>query len=391
MAAVDEHNAKTCFIIMPYGKRADGGGEAFDFDRLYADVLRGPVAALGLAPVRCDEIMRAGSIHKDMFVHIATAEVAIVDLTLLNPNVFYELGVRHALRPSVTVLVKRRGSPLPFNIQGERVVEYPGPDGTYESFNRAVTAFIQAGLASASPDSPIFNVLQDARKDWKAERIDRPQDFPYRLTSQPGKRVTIITGDLRGRRNIDVWVNSENTNMQMARFFDRTLSAIVRYEGAKKDDNGEILEDTIADELKAATGGREYVTPGSVYVTGAGDLAKTRCVKKVFHAASVYGVPGGGYKVIQDVEQCVTAALRRMDHPNYAADDLRTIAFPMMGTGAGGGPVDAIAPKLIRAAVSYLESHPEGRVSTVYFSAWNHRDLEACQAALKSMREVEPA
>src|SRR3954471_15915741 len=100
-AADDDSNARTCFIIMPYGKR-DDGGEAIDFDRLYADVLRGPVAALGVAPVRCDEIMRAGSIHKDMFVHIATAAVAIVDLTLLNPNVFYELGVRHALRPSVT-------------------------------------------------------------------------------------------------------------------------------------------------------------------------------------------------------------------------------------------------------------------------------------------------
>lgn len=381
---------KNCFIIMPFGIKTTVDDNEIDFNLIYEDIIREPVEALGLKPIRSDEIARAGTIHRDMFHHIATDDIAVVDLTLLNPNVFYELGVRHALKPAITILIKRRGAAIPFNIQSERIIEYPSESGSYGESRSLIKAFIQAGLGSNSPDSPIFNFLQDARKDWKAERITLLENHPYRLADQPGKQICILTGDLRERRNIDVWVNSENTNMQMARFFDRSLSAIIRYEGAEKDDNGEVVEDTIAAELRKMTHDRESVTPGTVYVTGSGALARTRGVKKIFHAAAVYGVPGSGYQVIQEVEKCVTAALRRMDHEQYITDDLRTIVFPMMGTGVAGGQVDIIAPRLIQAAISYLCSYPESRVTTVYFSAWNHRDLEACVTALASVQGVEP-
>jgi O-acetyl-ADP-ribose deacetylase (regulator of RNase III) len=167
------------------------------------------------------------------------------------------------------------------------------------------------------------------------------------------------------------------------------LSAIIRYEGAEKDENGEVVEDTIAVELKALLRNRESVTPGAVYVTGAGALGRTRGVKKIFHAASVYGVPGSGFQVIQEVERCVTTALHRMDHEQYKDCGLRTIVFPMLGSGVAGGQVGVIAPRLLQAAISYFRSCPESAVSTVYFSAWNHHDLEACLAALGASKEVE--
>ncbi|MGH3825351.1 MAG: NUDIX domain-containing protein [Pseudonocardiaceae bacterium] len=130
------------------------------------------------------------------------------------------------------------------------------------------------------------------------------QEHCYRIRKRPQRQIHVITGDIREWPGIDVWVNSENTNMQMARFYDRSLSAMIRYEGAEKDDNGEAIDDTIARELAAAVGGRESVTPGTVYVTGAGALAATRGVKKIFHAATTQGVPGSGYQVMRDVEKC---------------------------------------------------------------------------------------
>ena len=381
---------KTAFVIMPYDKKKDAEGNEIDFELVYRDVIQEPLEALGFEPIRCKEITQAGSIHQDMFRHIATAEVAIVDISTLNPNVFYELGVRHALRPSVTILIKQRGMAIPFNIQGERVIEYPGESGSMRDARDAIKRFIEAGLRSNTPDSPIFNLLQDARKDWKSERIAQPSDYPYRLVSQPNKRICIITGDLRERRNIDVWVNSENTNMQMSRFYDKSLSAMIRYEGAEKDENGEVVSDTIADELTARLRGRQSVTPGSVYVTGSGALAHTKGVKKIFHAATVCGVPGSGYQCMQNVEKCVVNALTRFDDAQFEGDGLRTIVFPMMGTGAGGTKVEEVAQRLIGAAVSYLLNNPESKAETVYFSAWNYRDLEACRAALREIREVEP-
>ena len=62
----------------------------------------------------------------------------------------------------------------------------------------------------------------------------------------PNKRVCVITGDICKRHGIDVWVNSENTNMQMSRFYDKTLSGMIRCEGAEKDENEQIVADTIA-------------------------------------------------------------------------------------------------------------------------------------------------
>jgi len=380
---------KTCFIIMPFGRKPDLNGNDIDFDLVYRDVFVEPLELLGFTPIRCDEIVGPGSIHRDMFTHIAMDDLAIVDITTGNPNVFYELGVRHALKPAMTILVKRRGAPVPFNINGQRIVEYPAEDGSYSRSREELRRYIERGPSLEVPDSPIFGLLQDARKDWKRERISKLQQFRYRLAGRRARELCLITGDIRDWHGIDVWVNSENTNMQMARFYDQSLSAVIRYEGAAKDENGEIVDDTIANELRERVGKREAVTPGTVYVTGSGALAANKNVKKIFHAATVHGVPGTGYRVIPDVEKCVTACLSRMDHERFRDEELTSIVFPMMGTGVAGGQVEAIAPRLIRSMISYFYLYPESRVRTVYFSAWNHRDLEACQGALSSLEEIE--
>ena len=383
--------ATTAFVIMPFGQKLDIDGEIVDFDAVYEDIIREPLEAMGFTPLRCDEIEGAGTIHRDMFEQIATAQIAVVDLTTLNPNVFYELGVRHALRSSITILIQRRGTTIPFNIHSERIIQYPDVNGSNTETRIAIKAFIAAGVNSPQPDSPIFTTLQDVRKDWKTERISQLQSFPYRFKSAPHKQIIVVTGDIREWRGIDVWVNSENSNLQMARFFDRTLSAIIRYEGASKDENDEIVEDTIAIDLLAQLRGRQSVTPGTIYVTTAGALALTKGVKKVFHAATVYGVPGSGYQTMAEVEKCVTAALRRIDQPQFADDHLRSIIFPMMGTGSGGGKVENVGPLLIQAAINYITANPNSTVETVYFSAWNHRDLEICTTALANSHVLERA
>ncbi|MEU8632803.1 macro domain-containing protein [Amycolatopsis sp. NPDC048633] len=380
---------KKCFIIMPFGRKTDGNGETIDFDVVYHELFREPVVSMGFEPIRCDEITTAGSIHEDMFRHIAADDLAIVDITTNNPNVFYELGVRHALRPAMTILTKARGTNIPFNIAGQRVIDYPSANGSFADARAEIARFIRTGLLESRVDSPIFAVLQEARKDWQRERIAAAKEYPYRLRSDSSRLISIITGDLRDWRGIDVWVNSENVNMQMARFYDRSLSAIIRYEGAMKDDNGEVTDDVIADELIALLKDRQSVTPGSVYVTGSGALARTRGVKRIFHAATTHGVPGTGYQVISEVEQCVTRALERMDQERFREENLGSIVFPMMGTGNGGGHVDVIAPRLLQAAVSYLAAHTESSVRKVYFAAWNHRDLQACQAALAARDDID--
>jgi nudix-type nucleoside diphosphatase (YffH/AdpP family) len=381
---------RTCFVMMPYGKKTDSDGNVIDFESVYSEVIVESVEAMGFEVVRSDKIPQAGGIHKDMFTHIAVDDLAIVDLTNSSPNVFYELGVRHALKPSVTILIKAQGSFVPFNVQDERIIEYPVSSGSVEETCEQIKRFIATGFATNKPDSPIFNILQDARRDWKRDRLTTLDEHAYRLVAQPDRQISVVTGDLREQRQIDVWVNSENTNMQMARFYDRSVSAMIRYAGAEKDDNGEVIDDTIAKELTLRLNGRESVTPGTVYVTGSGALASTNQVKRIFHAATAHGVPGGGYRLMQNVETCVTACLRRMETESQRAGSLHTIVFPMIGTGEGGGDVNDVAPRLIQAAISYLRNKPDSQVTKVYFSAWSQRDLDACQATLTASDDVEP-
>jgi O-acetyl-ADP-ribose deacetylase (regulator of RNase III) len=163
---------------------------------------------------------------------------------------------------------------------------------------------------------------------------------------------------------------------------------MIRYEGARKDPNGEVLEDTVADELAVQVGEHRTVTAGNVYVTGPGDLARRSQVKRVFHAAATHGAPGGGYRMVENIERCVKGCLDRMD--SEFPGELQTIVFPMMGTGEGGADVYAVAPRLVRAAIAYFTTHPDSQVEKVYFAAWNERDLEACRTALATSRDAEP-
>ena len=88
------------FVAMPYGRKQD-----IDFDAVYADYLKPALDGAGFEVFRADEEERAGDIKTDMFQELLLADLVVVDLTLDNPNVWYELGVRHALRARGVLLV----------------------------------------------------------------------------------------------------------------------------------------------------------------------------------------------------------------------------------------------------------------------------------------------
>src|SRR5260370_39281908 len=92
------------FIIRPFGKKKDRAGREIDFDHL-SDVLIEPaLKAAGLGGGTTGEIIEAGNIREDMFGLIPKADIVRCDITVLNANVFYELGIRHALRKKRSLL-----------------------------------------------------------------------------------------------------------------------------------------------------------------------------------------------------------------------------------------------------------------------------------------------
>jgi O-acetyl-ADP-ribose deacetylase (regulator of RNase III) len=370
---------KKCFVIMPFGEKKDSDGNSINFDKIYTDFIKGAVTELGIECIRCDEIAETGWIHLKMFKHIFEADVAVVDITSLNPNVFYELGIRHALNKHVTVLIRKVGTYTPFNIQGFQMLEY-NPDSTESivSCKARIGEFILNGLASHTVDSPVHEVLDTLKVEIKPKKLSKKETYLYQLVNVPGKQIGMITGDIQNIKDIDVWVNSENTNMQMARHFERSISAIIRYMGAKKDIAGRVQNDLIANELRKLVGKCD-VPPGRVIPTGSGDLLKTHNVKKIFHAAAVMGQPGRGYMPVTDINECIRNSLKLIDSEDLAEENICSILFPLMGTGTTQLSAMGIANLLIDTALCYLEENPESKVEKIYFLAYNEQDLELCK------------
>jgi O-acetyl-ADP-ribose deacetylase (regulator of RNase III) len=376
-----DHNlvGKKCFVIMPFGEKKDLDGKPINFDKIYTDFIKSAVTELGIECIRCDEIGETGWIHSKMFKHIFDADVAVVDITSLNPNVFYELGIRHALNKYVTVLIRKTGTPTPFNIQGFQIMEYnPENAESILKGRQKICEFIQNGLASRAVDSPVYEVLDDLTVEIRSRKLSKKQTYMYQLKNVSGKQIGMITGDIQNIKDIDVWVNSENTNMQMARHFERSISAVIRYLGAKKDIAGRIKEDLIAGELRKLVG-RCDVPPGRVIPTGSGELFRTHNVKKIFHAAAVTGQPGRGYMPVADINECIRNSLKLFDSEDLANENICSILFPLMGTGTTQLSALGIANLLIDTAVCYLEENPESRVEKIYFLAYNKQDLELCK------------
>lgn len=94
-----------------------------------------------------------------------------------------------------------------------------------------------------------------------------PDTVRYGIKGKPGLIVGYKTGSIEYVKGVSIWVNSENTDMMMDRFIGRSISARIRSLGANKDDDDNIIDDTIQESLRGMIGERAHVKIGTVLVT----------------------------------------------------------------------------------------------------------------------------
>jgi len=105
----------TCFVMMPF---------IAPLGNYYESVYKPAIEKAGLRPVRADaEIFGSGKIMDQIWLGIRAAKVLVAEMTTRNPNVFYELGLAHALEKPV-VLVSSNENDVPFDLQHIRVIYY---------------------------------------------------------------------------------------------------------------------------------------------------------------------------------------------------------------------------------------------------------------------------
>lgn len=113
-----------CFVVMPFGQKKDTEGNIIDFDIIYNFLIKPAIEDADLEPIRADEETVNGIIHKPMYERLILCDYAVADLTTANANVFYELGIRHAVKPFTTVTIFSSNSKLPFDLNFVRCLPY---------------------------------------------------------------------------------------------------------------------------------------------------------------------------------------------------------------------------------------------------------------------------
>jgi len=148
------------FIVRPCGTKS-----GIDFDRIETDLIRPAIEQAGLTGGTTGQFIQQGNIRTDMFEQLLTADLVIADISIHNANVFYELGIRHALRDKRTFLIKSKDdkttqatdTEVPFDLKTDRYLSYDpkDPSGAVEIF----AAALKLTLDLQNEDSPVYQLL----------------------------------------------------------------------------------------------------------------------------------------------------------------------------------------------------------------------------------------
>jgi hypothetical protein len=172
------------FIVRPFGEKTftvkdkDDKVQSFkvDFDRVDRDLIQKAVAKNGLNAETTGVITKAGNIRLDMFQMLIAYDLVIADISIDNANAFYELGIRHGLRPNGTILIRfpTSGKDVPFDLKTDRYIEYDreDPAAAVDLLAQSIDETIKAmRKPERKPDSPVFLLLPELKPPDPAKLI----------------------------------------------------------------------------------------------------------------------------------------------------------------------------------------------------------------------------
>jgi len=390
-------HSRHCFIISPIGQ--PDSTVRNHADDVYRFIIRPALEEFGIIPERSDEISEGGRITEQMFERIFRADVCVVVLSGFNPNVFYELAVAQcAARP--TVLLIEQGQVLPFDVKDLRTISYQLQpisrlvDGYYarqvgeQLADLAARGWNAPGLFEQFSFAPRLQTEQQVRHlltGARPETLPEMADCHFALPSDPQRGITVITGDIieladsgrLAKLGVDAIISLENTYLQLDSFFATSLSGKLRYLDAEKSAGGR-LGDGLREQLQAQIAARRIVlpaSPGTAIPTGTHRLA-SHGVKAVFHVAGTEGVPGDGYRLLDDaIDDCVRGVFDVFTEQSEAMQ-LQTLLMPMIGSFMTQLDQTEVVRRILRIVLLKMERMPACR--RVFLLAW----IESQRSAL---------
>ena len=159
-----------CFVIMGFGNKKDpDSGRVLNLDASYESIIKPAVIAAGFNCIRADEIQHSGVIDTPMYEKLLTADLVVADISTANANAIYELGVRHALRPKATILIKEVDGKFHFDLNHLATFSYKhlGEDvGAKEARTKSaeLAELIKGAVKGGANDSPVYTYLKNLKE-----------------------------------------------------------------------------------------------------------------------------------------------------------------------------------------------------------------------------------
>ena len=184
---------KTCFVITPIGDDTTPTRRAIE--GLMDAVIEPTLRDLGFQVEVAHRISRTGSITNQVLELILSADLVVANLTELNPNVMYELAVRHSARKPV-VTIAEFGTRLPFDIADQRTIFYRNDMAGVPELRHALEAAAAVAVEEKDPDNPVYlaaksqvmrEVAPSDSQIFLLDRLDRLEGLMRQVTgiSQP--------------------------------------------------------------------------------------------------------------------------------------------------------------------------------------------------------------
>src|SRR6185503_9359188 len=147
MANFETENWRTCFVAMPFGERKVAD-KSVDFDAIYRDIFRKAIRrvkvknSVTLIPKRADDATHARLLLHSMYQSLTQSRLMLADLSTENTNVGAEIALRYSVVPTGTVLVRLKGTKIPFDFAAAQVTEYTNapPDSIPAALTGIATA-----------------------------------------------------------------------------------------------------------------------------------------------------------------------------------------------------------------------------------------------------------
>ncbi|WP_426236691.1 hypothetical protein [Pseudomonas sp. TWP3-2] len=164
---------KKCFIVTPIG--ADNTSTRRAADGLINAVMRPVLTSLGFEVYVAHEIAAPGSITKQVIEHVVYDDLVVANLSELNPNVMYELAVRHCVGLPIIVLAEN-GTRLPFDISDERTLFFENDMAGVVDLGPRLATAVEAAMSLEEADNPVLRVTSSKALRESVE-IDDAQSF----------------------------------------------------------------------------------------------------------------------------------------------------------------------------------------------------------------------